>query len=125
LPDGSKAYLTDFNEDFISQYDPDNNIFTGNFTIGDFGGFLDFISDGSLAYIAREEAVTVFNTQSNTVVDNIPPVSEGDLFLGIEICAPSANVAGVPTLSEWGLILVVSMLGAAGFLAARRRKAAV
>jgi len=125
LPDGSKAYLTDFNEDFISQYDPVSNTFTGNFTIGDFGAFLDYTSDGNFAYIARLGAVTVFNTQSNTVVDNISPVAEGDEFFGVAVCALGAGVAEVPTLSEWGFIVVVSMLGIAGFIAIRRRKAVV
>jgi DNA-binding beta-propeller fold protein YncE len=124
LPDGSKAYLTDFNEDFISQYDPVSNTFTGNFTVGDFPEFSGFTSDGNFAYITRLDAVTVFNTQSNTVVDNILPIAEGDEFFGVAVCRSGGGVAEVPTLSEWGLILVVSMLGIAGFTAIRRRKVA-
>jgi len=33
--------------------------------------------------------------------------------------------AGVPTLSEWGLIAMAGVLGIIGFIVIRRRKAAV
>jgi len=41
------------------------------------------------------------------------------------MCEPPETVSAVPTLSEWGLIIMAGILGIVGYLVIRRRKASV
>ncbi len=43
---------------------------------------------------------------------------------GSGLCTQITGIAPIPTLSEWGLIAMAGVLGIAGFLIIRRRKAA-
>jgi hypothetical protein len=43
---------------------------------------------------------------------------------GSGLCTQITGIAPIPTLNEWGLIAMAGVLGIAGFLIIRRRKAA-
>jgi len=72
------------------------------------------------AYVTNEfsDNVSVINTATNTVINTIPV---GDGTFGVAI-TPPPPIADVPTLSEWGLISMVGILGIVGFMVLRRRK---
>ena len=119
VPDGSKAYLTDFANNFLSQYDPVGNTFTASPFVGDDAGFLAFTEDGSRSYIVRAQNITEFDTNSNSVLDNISVINPNDILLRIAICSiPPRNV---PTLSEWGLVALAAAIGMVAFIILRRR----
>ena len=119
VPDGTKAYLTDFANNFLSQYDPAGNTFTASPFVGDDAGFLAFTADGSRSYIVRAQSITEFDTNTNLVIDNISVVEPNDILLRIGICSiPPRNV---PTLSEWGLAGLAASIGIAAFIILRRR----
>ena len=82
---------------------------------------VDVTPDSDFAYVTGSDANQVFvvNALQNIVVDNVPvgfsPASCGK-FITRQQLSP------VPTLSEWGLIAMVGILGLAGLIAVRRRQ---
>jgi len=63
--------------------------------------------------------VSVIDTATNMVVATTPV---GDAPQGVAIA--DLQPRNVPTLSEWGLIAMAGVLGIAGLMVMRRRKAA-
>jgi YVTN family beta-propeller protein len=67
--------------------------------------------------------VSVIRTFDNTVIATVDvggnPLAFGIFIQGTISPRPPSNV---PTLSEWGLIVMASILGIVGFMVMRRRK---
>jgi YVTN family beta-propeller protein len=86
---------------------------------------IDITSDGLFLYTTDSVSgtVTVIRTTDNSVIQTIKvgdsPSSSGTFITPSEPCfAPQ-----VPTLSEWGMIALVTFFGIAGFIAIRRKLA--
>jgi YVTN family beta-propeller protein len=63
-------------------------------------------------------SVSVIDTATNTVVDSIP-VGLSPQAVAI---TPAPLPSNLPTLSQWGLIAMASILGIVGFMVMRRRR---
>ena len=130
VPNSSKAYLSGGNStgnDLMQIYDPDNNLFTGSFFVGSRATDMAFTQDGTRAYVVRgnffddASAVAVVNTASDQLIDtiNFPPIDDP---ARIAICVPQPSV--VPTISEWGMIVMVGVFAIAAVVFLRRRAVA-
>jgi len=77
------------------------------------------------AYVANffSNNVSVIDTATNTTVGLPIPVELSPRGVAITPPPPPPPIADVPTLSEWGLIAMASILGIVGFMVMRRRKA--
>lgn len=53
----------------------------------------------------------------------VPQVFTGPAFCQLDNVSVSSIIAPIPTLSEWGLIIMAAILGIVGFMVMRRRKA--
>ncbi|MEX0999426.1 MAG: IPTL-CTERM sorting domain-containing protein [Thermodesulfobacteriota bacterium] len=85
---------------------------------------IDITSDGLFLYTTDSVSgtVSVIRTTDNRVIQTIKvvdsPSSSGTFITPSEPCfAPQ-----VPTLSKWGLISLVVIIGIAGFIAIRRKR---
>ncbi|MCH7518066.1 MAG: IPTL-CTERM sorting domain-containing protein, partial [Candidatus Dadabacteria bacterium] len=79
------------------------------------------------AYVAitGSDNVSVIDTATNTTVGLPIPVGESPAGVAITpIMGTPIIRAPIPTLSEWGLIAMASILGIVGFMVLRRRKVA-
>jgi len=82
---------------------------TVSLTAGTIGTFLGAVTPGLISRI-------VLDDNGQTIAELVY-----DLYFGQ--CQEFANPREVPTLSEWGLIAMAGILGIAGFMVIRRRKA--
>ena len=78
------------------------------------GGTFTFVLSGT--FTATSGSITNTVTVSPPVGSVVPPVSAQ---ASVSVLVPVTNI---PTLSEWGMLLLVSLLMGTGFLMLRRRK---
>ncbi len=103
------------------------DIFTGAFeeigplnTVSLNDGGIDFDLQGILWGIQDQGLIFIINPGTGTA-SGVTATLNG--FEGLAIDAPSCEPRTIPTMSEWGLILMAGILGIVGFIVYRKRKA--
>jgi Tol biopolymer transport system component len=76
--------------------------------------------DGQAVSGAVDNSCTLVSFTSNANINEGNPDNNFEVYLAQ--CVDPAELKNVPTLSEWGLIAMASILGVAGFMVLRRRK---
>ena len=86
---------------------------------------IDVTPDGNFVYVTVQDTnnATVIRTSDNVIVDEVAVGLGPDSFGKFISTGPQPRVANVPTLSEWGLVAMASILGIVGLMVMRRRKA--
>jgi hypothetical protein len=85
-------------------------------------GFSGFSADITCCQGDGQCSDTIDNPGFICLVDDV--VENAFCNLDTGVCTQVPVVSNIPTLSEWGLIAMAGVLGIAGFLIIRRRKAA-
>jgi len=88
---------------------------------------VDVTPDGQFVYVTNvlDDSVSVMRTSDNSLVTVLTnkifdgPIARGRFIVN----APPPAPFPIPTLSEWGLISMVALLGIVGFMVMRRKKA--
>jgi len=121
------AYISNYNSNNVSVIDTATNTVAATVAVGanPFGVAVN--PAGTFAYVANANSnnVSVINTATNAVVATVP-VGASPLVFGLFIGpapAPVVATAGIPTLSEWALLLLAGLVGLFGMGAMRRRPA--
>jgi len=113
-PAGTRVYVTnEFFSGTVSVIDTATNTVVATVPVGSFPLGVAVTPAGTRVYVANRSSsgtVSVIDTATNTVVATVP-VGSAPLSLGIFIAqgSPQESVP-VPTLSEWGMILLVLSL---------------
>ncbi len=104
------------------------DLFTGAFeeigplnTVNVSDGGIDFDLQGRLWGI-QDEGLIFIITPSTGAASGVTATLNG--FEGLAIDAPSCEPRTIPTMSEWGLILMAGILGIVGFIVYRRKMTA-
>lgn len=107
--------------DFVANNpDGSDEIYVFDTSLGIYTQLTDGQDDSDNPAISADGTTVAFDSTANLTGDN--PDAHCQLF--IRTCIDSSAASNVPTLSEWGLIAMASILGIVGFMVARRRKAA-
>ena len=85
-------------------------------------GFSGFSTDVGCCQGEGQCVDTIQDPNLVCLVDDFVENAFCDLDTGV--CTQVPVVSNIPTLSEWGLVAAAGVLGIAGFIAIRRRKAA-
>jgi len=120
-PSGDRLYCVDEgNELFIYETSSGNLIQTVDLTSG-FAYGVAVGCEGAFAYVPIDDTLNVVNTATFDVstIDLTCKVARDIVILCEQPPPPPAQV---PTLSEWGLIVMAGILGIVGFMFIRRRK---
>lgn len=123
--DRSLLYVTNFLEDTVSVIETFGNSVIATIPVGDGPQGIAITPNDQFIYVvnAIDTFVSVIRTSDNTVVDEIE-VGVGSIALGTFIVPPPPLPrTPVPTLSQWGLLMMVGILGTIGFIAIRRKRA--
>jgi len=83
-------------------------------------GFSGFSTDVDCCQMEGQCSDTIDNPGFICVVDDVVENAFCDLETGQ--CTPIPIVSNIPTLSEWGLVLMAAVLGIVGFMVFKRRK---
>ncbi|MGB2692944.1 MAG: IPTL-CTERM sorting domain-containing protein, partial [Thermodesulfobacteriota bacterium] len=112
-------------DDTVSVIETSNNSVIATIPVGDGPQGIAITPDDQFIYVvnAIDTFVSVIRTSDNTVVDEIE-VGVGSIALGTFIVPPPPlPPEPVPTLGQWGLIMLVGLLGTIGFIAIRKNRA--
>ena len=126
-PDGTRAYVANVNSDNVSVIDTATNMVVATIPVGDSRFGVAITPDCTRASVANllSDNVSVIDTATNMTVGSPIPVGTGPRAVAITpIMGTPIIRAPIPTLSEWGLIAMASILGIVGFMVLRRRKVA-
>ena len=130
-PDGSKVYIGDYGGNNLIVMTPTGTIGT-TLDLGQRNAGLGMSSNGSVIYAPLQgtaNGIKVINTTSDTVTNTIanpgaqPYAIWGD-FLG-NVAAPAAaqtTTTSVPTLTEWGMMVLAGLMALLGIREMRRRR---
>ena len=101
-PDGSKLYVTNFNDASVSVINTATNTVSATITVGSFPDGISVSPDGSKVYVAnyRSNTVSVINSSTNTVSSAISvgsaPVAIGNFISPITVgIAPQSMLSTV------------------------------
>ena len=123
-PNRSSAYVTNFFDNNVSVIRTLDRTVVGTIPVGLGPSGIDITSDGLLLYEADSDSntVSVIRTKDNIVIQTVN-VGDSPFAFGTFITAGACFVSAVPTLGHWSIILLVGILGIAGFIAIRRKSA--
>ena len=121
-PNGLFVYLIDASG-VVFVLETATNTIVDTITVGDLPQSADITPDGEFLYVTNTfgHDVSVVSTSNNTVIDTIPTEDRPTSFGNFIVLVPEP--APIPTLSEWGTIVMVGLIGIAGFIVIRRKKA--
>ena len=110
-PDGSKVYVTNTDDNTVSVIRTATETVVATITVGTFPNAIDFTKDGATAYVTNRNSnnISVIDVASDSESSQISVgVGIGPAGVGNFIC--EMEVAIVPTLSEWSLIVLALLL---------------
>jgi YVTN family beta-propeller protein len=128
-PDGNKIYLADYSGPNLIVMDPSGSILS-TLNLGGFIAGLGMSSNGSVIYAPLQgsaSGIKVINTSTDAVTATIatPGASTsviwGDFLGNVSASAAPAGPAAIPTLSEWAMIFLASLMGLFAFARIRRQ----
>jgi YVTN family beta-propeller protein len=123
-PDGNKIYISDYLGSNLIVMNPSGTILS-TLNLGRPIAGLGMFSDGSVIYAPLRglaDGIKVINTATDAVTATIanPGVSMDKIF-GNFLANVSAAPAAIPTLSEWAMIFLTSLMGLFAFARIRRQ----
>jgi YVTN family beta-propeller protein len=100
-PDGTLAHVANFSGNTVSVIQTASNTVTSTILVGSGPTTVDFSPDGTRAYVSN-------------YVDNTVSV------ISVPLSPPNSQAAPIPTLSEWAMIMMASLMGMFAFVRIRR-----
>ena len=128
-PDGNKIYVADLSGSNLIVMDPSGSILSTLNLGGPIAG-LGMSSNGSVIYAPLQgsaSGIKVINTSTDAVSATIatPGASTyliwGDFLGNVSASAAPAGPAAIPTLSEWAMIFLASLMGLFAYSRMRRQ----
>ncbi|MEW6144522.1 MAG: IPTL-CTERM sorting domain-containing protein [Thermodesulfobacteriota bacterium] len=124
-PDSALAYVANGNSSDVSVIRTSDHTTVDTIPTGqDTPHGADITPDGQFAYITAifSDDVAVIRTSDNEVIDTISGGQlDGLVDNGTFIVNAPAPSKSIPTLGEWGMMVMVAILGLAGFITLRKR----
>jgi YVTN family beta-propeller protein len=126
-PDSALAYVANGSSDDVSVIRTSDHTTIATIPTGqDTPHGADITPDGQFAYITAifSDDVAVIRTSDNEVIDIITGDRlDGLVDNGTFIVNAPAPLRSIPTLGEWGMIVLIALMGVAGILVLGRRLA--
>ena len=92
-PDGSRAYVTRFDDDLVSVIDTTTNAVIATIPVGDYPVQVVVTPDGGYAYVSNPvgDTVSVIDTATNTVVATVPGGGQAPNGVAVSPTAPTCT----------------------------------